>query len=84
MINRYQAIIKGNTIRWIDVPDNAIDSNKEIPVYVTIQVESLDNMNGTRMAEALDELSKIPNGISSIGDPSSWQKDLRKDRNLNL
>ncbi len=82
MNNKYQAVIKGNTIRWIDIPSKEINSGKEIPVYITIQNDSPGNVNGKRMAEALNGLSKLKHGISSIDDPILWQKELRKDRDL--
>jgi len=83
MSESYQAVITGNTIRWLVPPPKEIESGKEIPVEITIITEEKQNLDrGIAMYNALRNLSRINGTLSSIDDPSEWQRDIRKDRKL--
>lgn len=83
MSETYQAVITGDKIRWIVSPPKEIVSGKEIPVEITIRTEEKKNLDkGIAMYNALRNLSKIDGTLSSIKDPSKWQRELRKDRDL--
>ena len=83
MSETYQAIITGNTIRWLVAPPKEIESGKEISVEITLKIgdeRSLDR--GVAMYNALKNLSKLEGVISSVENPDDWQRKIRKDRNL--
>jgi len=78
MQQRYQAVITGNTIRWIVPPPVELEEGKEISVEVTIKSED----RGNAMYNALSKLSKIKGVLSAIENPSEWQREIRKDKEL--
>ncbi len=84
MQNAYQAIIKGNTIKWIDQPQEGIDLHKGEKVLITF-LDSLtkSQSNGAAMSEALRKLSTMRNSLSDIKDPVEWQREIRKDKTSN-
>ncbi len=81
MQNVYQAIITGNTVKWIDQPQEEIGLQKGKKVLITF-LDSLtkSQSNGTAMAEALRKLSSMRNSFTGIEDPVVWQREIRKDR----
>ena len=83
MQNVYQAIITGNTVQWIDQPQERIDLHKGEKVLITF-LDSLtkSQSDGTAMSEALRKLSSKRNSFSEIEDPVEWQREVRKDREL--
>ena len=83
MQQRYQAVIRGNTIRWIVRPPVELEEGKEIAVEVTIKSDDKTSMDrGNAMYDALSKLSKIKGVLSSIENPSEWQNEIRKDKEL--
>jgi hypothetical protein len=83
MSETYQAIISGNTIRWLAAPPKEIESGKEISVEITLKrgdERSLER--GAAMYNALKNLSKLEGVISSVENPTEWQREIRKDRAL--
>lgn len=79
----YQAMITGNTIRWIVPPPKEIESGKEIPVEITIKIDEKKNLaRGIAMYNALSNISKLKGVLSSVENPTEWQKEIRKDRTL--
>jgi len=84
MQQRYQAVITGNTIRWIVPPPVELEDGKEISVEVTIKSDERTSAErGTAMYNALSELSKVKGVLSTIENPSEWQREIRKDNELN-
>jgi len=83
MSETYQAIITGNTIRWLVGPPKELESGKEISVEITLKKGDVRNLDrGAAMYNALKNLSKLKGMISSVEDPIEWQKEIRKDRAL--
>ncbi|MCK9426470.1 MAG: hypothetical protein M0Q21_10565 [Ignavibacteriaceae bacterium] len=83
MQQRYQAVITGNTIRWMVPPPVELEEGKEISVEVTIKSEDKTSMDrGNAMYNALSKLSKIKGVLSAIENPSEWQREIRKDKEL--
>jgi len=82
MSESYQAVITGNTIRWLVPPPKEVETGKEIPVEITIKSHDKNNLDrGAAMYNALKNLSKLKGAVSSIENPTEWQKEIRKDRN---
>lgn len=81
MSETYQAIITGNTIRWLAEPPKELESGKEISVEITLKkVDERNRDKGAVMYNALKNLSKLKGEISSIENPSEWQRNIRKER----
>jgi len=77
MQQRYQAVITGNTIRWIVPPPVELEEGKEISVEVTIKSDEITpEERGTAMYNALSKLSKIKGVLSTIENPSAWQHNI--------
>ena len=77
MQQRYQAVIIGNTIRWIVPPPVELEEGKEIAVEVTIKSDDKTSMDrGNAMYVALSKLPKIKGVLSSIENPSEWQNEI--------
>lgn len=83
MSDTYQAIITGNTIRWLVPPPKEVESGKEVPVEITVKKEDKTNLDrGLAMYKALKNLSKLKGIVSSVEEPVEWQREIRKDRTL--
>jgi hypothetical protein len=83
MSETYQAIITGNTIRWLVSPPKEIESGKDIPVEITLKKRDNRSLErGAAMYNALKSLSKLKGAISSVENPTEWQREIRKDRNI--
>jgi hypothetical protein len=78
MTNSYRAILRGDTIEWIDRPPHHSDP---ATIRVLMIDETSANADGAAMADALNALSEA-GGVSSIAEPSSWQRQQREDRTL--
>ena len=80
MLATYRAVLRGNRLEWRDTP-KSLEGLDEVPVYVTILAEpigsSRDNVQGKKMAAALEELAALP--VRSIADPAEWQRETRQD-----
>lgn len=83
MSDTYQAIITGNTIRWLVPPPKEIESGKEISVEITLKkVDDRVLDRGVAMYNALKNLSKLEGVTSSVENPAEWQREIRKERDL--
>ncbi|HAB54340.1 MAG: hypothetical protein A2315_16495 [Ignavibacteria bacterium RIFOXYB2_FULL_35_12] len=83
MSETYQAIITGNTIRWLVPPPKEIETGKEISVEITVKTSDKKNLaRGIAMYNSLKNLSKLKGVISSVENPAEWQREMRKDRTL--
>lgn len=77
MQQRYQAVITGNTIRWIVPSPVELEEGKEIAVEVTIKPDDKTSMDrGNAIYNALSKLSQIKGVLSSIENPSEWQREI--------
>jgi len=79
----YKAIVRGDRIEWEDDVPEQIRTQQALTVLVTVvdQPAAADDTRGPRMAEALERLA-ASGGVSSITDPSQWQREQRQDRDL--
>lgn len=80
---RYQAVLNGNQVEWID---EAPDSTGPARVEIIMKPEPLESDEARRArrkiaVEALAELAAA-GGIASIPDPAAWEREIRKDRPL--
>jgi len=79
MVQTFRAVLKGNSIEWIDEVPQLGDQS--IPIYITVLEENLGSdpaTRGQRMAEVLEKLAS--NGTFSNVDPVVWQREVRHDR----
>jgi hypothetical protein len=77
MTNSYRAILRGDTIEWIDQPPHHSD-----PATIRIvMVEQTSTDTGAGMADALNALAEA-GGVASIAEPNMWQRQQREDRQL--
>ena len=82
MSNVYEALVKGNKLDWIGIPPKEIRNNKKIKVKIILSEEPDDKAKrGLLMAEALKKIAER-NGLKSIKNPVTWQREIRKDRTL--
>jgi hypothetical protein len=84
MLKTFNAILKNNSIQWVDETPE-IELNSSIKVHITLledvaNNQNQSNSNGQKMAEALKKLS-VNNTFSEI-DPQKWQREIRQDRSL--
>lgn len=83
MSETYQAIITGNTIRWLVGPPKELEGGEEISVEITLKRSDKRSLErGTAMYNALKNLSKLDGVISSVENPTEWQREIRKDSAL--
>jgi hypothetical protein len=78
MPRTYRAILRGDRLEW---SGDAPDPSATLPVDVTVLDSASNGSRGREMAEALEEIASR-GGISSIPDPSAWQREIRQDRPL--
>lgn len=79
MLATYKAILKGNHLEWREEAPDALPTDRELAVMVTILDEPASPSltgRGRRMAEALEKLARA-GGIRGIEDPLRWERDLR-------
>lgn len=74
----YRAIVAGNRIDWIDPPPTT--ARVEVRVSL-LPSRTATPSNGATAVEALERLARL-GGLSSIEDPSAWQREARGDRPL--
>lgn len=81
MLETYKAIIHGDKIEWEKDAPQILDEKNSIAVYITV-IDEIDNLpDGKKMAEVLQTLA-LKGGISAIENPSEWQREQRRERNL--
>ena len=87
MLPTYKAVLRDDRVEWIDLPPGR---KGPLPVHVTILEESHEHPSvkrGRDMADALEALESLEalaalGGVSSIADPSAWQREVREERPL--
>lgn len=82
MQKTFDAILKNNSIQWIDKTPE-IDLDNSIKIQVTFLEDNLlikNKSNGQKMANALEKIAH-KNTFSNIN-PSEWQKEIRQERPL--
>ena len=81
MLQTFRAVLKGNSIEWLDEAPQL--GNQSIAVHITVLEESADLDSATRgqkMAEVLEKLAA--NRAFSDFDPVAWQREVRHDRSM--
>lgn len=85
MLHTYKAILRGNRLEWNDAAPQAISEDQPVAVHVTIldetEVLPSQQLSGQQMAAILAQLAQHPT-LSSIGDPTAWQREQRGERPL--
>lgn len=77
----YKAILRDNHLEWSDEAPQ-LPPGQPIAVDVTIVQEVQQRtMQGQDMAAALDQLADN-NTLDHISDPVSWEREVRKERQL--
>ena len=82
----YRAILKGDRLEWRGETPPEIDTDRAVPVDVTILRDERFSASrrahaGERMAAALEKLA-ASRAVASIEDPVAWQREIRRDRPL--
>ena len=82
----YRAILKGGRLEWRGEAPPEIDTERAVPVDVTILRDERFSASraanaGERMAAALEKLA-ASQAVDSIEDPVAWQREVRRDRPL--
>jgi hypothetical protein len=81
MLQTFKAVLKGNSIEWIDEVPELGDESIQVQITVLEEPKSLDTATrGKKMAEVLERLSK--NRAFSDVDPVAWQREVREDRSI--
>ena len=81
MPRTYKAVLHGDRIEWIDTPPR---TNHAVPIQISLLDDASkesDSERGRNMAEALEGLASR-GAFASIEDPASWQREVRRDRDL--
>jgi hypothetical protein len=78
MSRTYRAILRGDRLQWTG---DAPDPSAPLPVDVTVIDSPPNGSRGKEMADALAQIA-ARGSVSSIADPSAWQREIRKDRPL--
>jgi hypothetical protein len=86
MLTTYKATLHGSHIHWTNERPNAVITDQDIDVLITILSESdqahdTSERQGERMAQCLEKIAQT-GGITGIADPVAWQRELRQDRQL--
>lgn len=86
MLATYKARLHGSHIHWMDEQPNAVISDQDIEVLITILTEKKQTSHtttslGERMAQCLEKIAQT-GGVMGIADPVAWQRELRQDRQL--
>jgi hypothetical protein len=86
MLTTYKATLHGSHIDWTDERPNAVITDQDIEVLITIlsereQAPDTNERRGERMVECLEKIAQT-GGITGIADPVAWQRELRQDRQL--
>ena len=85
MLQTYKATLHGNRLEWSGDAPELLEREQAVEVHVTIlqEVHSLPETvdQGKKMAAALEKLAAV-NILSTIADPSEWQREQRQERPL--
>jgi hypothetical protein len=82
----YRAVLKGDRLEWLGEIPPEIDTDRAVPVDVTILHDerfsaSREAHAGERMDAALEKLA-ASQAVAGIEDPVAWQREVRRDRSL--
>jgi hypothetical protein len=79
----YRAVIRGNTVKWIDTPPNP-DVETEVSITLLKPRPESEESRRARRQLAVDALAELAaaGGIKSIPDPAAWEREIRQDRPL--
>lgn len=80
MLRTYKAVLRGDRVEWIDSPPAPA---RPTPVHITLLEDEPAELavRGREMAAALEVLAQS-GGLAGIGDPVSWQREVRQERIL--
>ncbi|MBD1842887.1 hypothetical protein H6F89_05575 [Cyanobacteria bacterium FACHB-63] len=81
MLKTFKAVLKGNSIEWVDEAPQLGD--QPVTVHITVLEENLGSdpaTRGQKMAEVLEKLAS--NRAFSDVDPAVWQHEVRQDRSI--
>lgn len=82
MLETYKAIIHGDKIEWETNSPKILRTEKSVEVVITIVEKQTSSIaNGKKMANILSKLTN-KGGIKTIENPSDWQTEQRRERNL--
>ena len=83
MLETYKATIHGDRIEWKDDEPIDLRNGKAVEVVITIvEKNGAEELpNGKKMAEVLNRIAK-KGGIATIENPSEWQSEQRRGRDL--
>ena len=85
MLTTYKAILRGDRLEWSDEIPIAVTSDTPITVHVTIlddtDMQVQQRLRGQQMADILAQLA-AKRALDGIGDPVTWERDVRHDRSL--
>lgn len=82
MLKTFNAILKNNSIQWVDeTPEIELDNSMKVHITFLEETQKLpQKSNGKKMADALRKISK--KNIFTEIDPVKWQQEIRQDRSL--
>ena len=83
MPRTYKAVLRGNHLEWVN---NVPNYKEDQPINVEVSIVeknalSENDSRGEKMAEILEKLAESK-AFSEIRDPLSWQREIRKERQL--
>ena len=85
MLQTYKATLRGDRLEWSGDAPELLGRGQAVEVHVTIlqEVHSLSETEaqGKKMAAALEKLAAA-NALSTIADPSEWQREQRQERHI--
>jgi hypothetical protein len=85
MLKTLKAVINGDRIQWLEASEQCFPASHSVEALITPLQEQPASPSAEQRAErrlaALKNLVSI-NAFSAVGDPQSWQRDIREDREL--
>lgn len=83
MLNTYRAILRGQTIEWLNEKPENLSRNRPVNVHVTILEDNETPLpaQGQQMAAILEQLAQIQSSFAIL-DPLDWEREIRQDREL--
>lgn len=83
MLNTYRAILRGQTLEWLNEKPENLSRNRPVNVHVTILEDNETPLpaQGQQMAAILEQLAQIQSSFATL-DPLDWEREIRQDREL--
>lgn len=83
MLNTYRAILRGQTLEWLNEKPENLSRNRPVNVHVTILEDNETPLpaQGQQMAAILEQLAQIQSSFAIL-DPLDWEREIRQDREL--